>query len=213
MTVPLEKRLRKKMHVEIAKLQDEVVEILYMVNNEFILHGGTAIWRCYKGNRFSEDLDFYFQNLSQIEEKLKTKINERGLILVKYKKTKNLVFCKISNGSVEIRVEINYSARKEYVSKSFEKTDGTFMTIFTLSLNDLVLEKVNAYKNRKFIRDLYDIYHLSNEECGANASLEIKKLLTFIPKPIDENNIKVLVYSGAIPTFTHMVAELKKRFG
>ena len=74
MIIPLHKRLRKRAHVELALLQDEVMEILYGIENGLVLHGGTAIWRCYGGNRFSEDLDFYCQNTEALDKNLKTRI-------------------------------------------------------------------------------------------------------------------------------------------
>lgn len=35
------------------------METLYRIFPGGALHGGTAIWRCYSGNRFSEDVDAY----------------------------------------------------------------------------------------------------------------------------------------------------------
>lgn len=58
MEIPLEKRLKKRLHVDVGRLQDEAMEVLYSVDNTLVLHGGTAIWRCFSGNRFSEDWTF-----------------------------------------------------------------------------------------------------------------------------------------------------------
>ena len=57
--IPLNLKLRKKEHKRIAYIQDILVEELYTLFPEAIIHGGTAIWRCYNGNRFSEDVDVY----------------------------------------------------------------------------------------------------------------------------------------------------------
>ena len=66
--IPLILRLKKAMHKEVAKAQDMVVEPLYRVFNGAVLHGGTAIWRCYNGNRFSEDIDVYIpKNVDKLE--------------------------------------------------------------------------------------------------------------------------------------------------
>ena len=132
MAIPLEKRLRKRLHAETAMLQDEVMDTLYSIENKLVLHGGTAIWRCYGGNRFSEDLDFYCKDIHEIERQLNKKINERGLVLQKFKKTENLVFCKISNGTVEVRVEINFAVDKRAVARQYEKADGNLIDVFNL---------------------------------------------------------------------------------
>ena len=49
--------------LRLAELQDEVIDIIYnRVEPDATLYGGTAIWRCYGGNRFSEDIDIYLSN-------------------------------------------------------------------------------------------------------------------------------------------------------
>lgn len=213
MIIPLEKRLRKRMHVEIALLQDEVVEILYGIENDLVLHGGTAIWRCYRGNRFSEDLDFYCPKIERIEREFKDKLGERGLEVPKFKKTGNLVFCKVSNGRVEIRVEINYSAKKRGIVRPYEKTDGSFMDVLTISPEDLILEKIRAYMGRGFIRDIYDVYHLSNYLTRREmVEKEVTNFIASVKAPDDEENLKAIVYSGKIPSFKQIVDALKRRF-
>jgi len=52
--IPLHLKLKRKSHKDIARLQDIVIDVLYKIFPNAILHGGTAIWRCYNGNRFSE---------------------------------------------------------------------------------------------------------------------------------------------------------------
>jgi hypothetical protein len=55
--IPLMNRLRKEYHKKVAYAQDLLVIELYSVIPDTVLHGGTVIWRCYGGNRFSEDID------------------------------------------------------------------------------------------------------------------------------------------------------------
>lgn len=213
MAIPLEKRLRKRLHTETAMLQDEVMDTLYSIENKLVLHGGTAIWRCYGGNRFSEDLDFYCKNVHEIERQLNKKINERGIVLQKFKKTENLIFCKISNGAVEVRIEINFSATKNAVARQYEKTDGSLMDVFTLSEEELILEKISAYESRKFIRDIYDVYYLSGRiKDNAKVMNRLKKALLSLPEPVDESNLRVLLYSGAMLSFNQIRESLKRRF-
>lgn len=213
MIIPLEKRLKKKMHIEIALLQDEVLEILYNIENNLVLHGGTAIWRCYNGNRFSEDLNFYCRNIEKLERELKKKIEAQNLTILKFKKTTNLIFCKISDGNREVRLEINYAAGKTGIVKSYEKTDCSFMDVLTLSPEELILEKISAYENRRFIRDIYDVYHLSNYLTDEKkVEKKVVRLLALLMPPIDKENLKTIVYAGKIPLFEQLVEALKRRF-
>lgn len=212
MIIPLEKRLKKRLHIDVALLQDEVAEILYAVENSMVFHGGTAIWRCYGGNRFSEDLDFYCSDVAKLEQGFRKSAESRGLTVAKFKKTENLVFCKVSNGSVEVRVEVNFALVKNAVSKPFEKTDGSFMEVLTLSPEELVIEKIGAYRNRRFIRDIYDIYHLSSYVSDEKIRKKVQAFLASLEKPVDEENLKAIVYAGNVPSFEQIVAALKRRF-
>lgn len=214
MKIPLAKQLKKRLHKEIALLQDEVVDVIYLLAGKAVLHGGTAIWRCHEGNRFSEDLDFYFKIDKTFGDKLAEKLKERNLQLRKYKKTSNVVFAKISNGDVEVRLEINFNPSKQIpIVKPYEKADGSFIDVFTLSTEELLIEKINAYQSRKLIRDIYDVYHLSKYiRYDKKLKQILKNFLSKIEKPSDEENLKTIVYTGAIPSFRQILEFLKSRF-
>jgi predicted nucleotidyltransferase component of viral defense system len=214
MRIPLSKRLRKRVHIELAMLQDEVIEIFYSLcgASEPVLHGGTAIWRCYDGARFSEYLDFYGDVPDGFELALVRTLGSRGLALAKYKAAPNVIFAKISNGTVTVKLEITRRKPPEKILKRYEKTDGGSLDIYTLSPETLIEEKMAAYRGRRFIRDIYDIYHLSNH----TERRDIKGLRGFlagIEAPVDERNLRALVYTGIAPSFNEMVSALRRRFG
>jgi predicted nucleotidyltransferase component of viral defense system len=77
--LPLNKKLKKKIHKTIDLAQDILVLELYDKFPSTIIHGGTAIWRCYGNNRFSEDIDVYLPltlkatNFQEFLENLKGK--------------------------------------------------------------------------------------------------------------------------------------------
>jgi predicted nucleotidyltransferase component of viral defense system len=58
-TLPIDKKLKKKIHKTVALAQDILVLELYDKFPSAVIHGGTAIWRCYGSNRFSEEIDVY----------------------------------------------------------------------------------------------------------------------------------------------------------
>ena len=86
MHLPLKNLLRKP-QASLAQLQDEALEILYAVCPEAVLHGGTAIWRCYEGKRFSEDLDFYALPKDGLQDALIAEASKRSLKVTKFRKT------------------------------------------------------------------------------------------------------------------------------
>ena len=188
MKLPLANKLKRRLHIQMAALQDEVAAIIYAMEANAILHGGTAIWRCYDGNRFSEDLDFYIHPDSGFEEGFRNKIKERGLLLMKFKKTENAIFSKITDGFAEVRFEaIIRKTGARAAARSYEKTDGSFLDVLTLSAENLVSEKIAAYSDRRFIRDYYDIYHLLRYvKEMRRVSSEISAFLEKAAAPIDE---------------------------
>ncbi|MEM3556069.1 MAG: nucleotidyl transferase AbiEii/AbiGii toxin family protein [Candidatus Micrarchaeia archaeon] len=211
MEIPLSKRLRKRAHQEVALLQDELVEMMYAAFQQErpVLHGGTAIWRCYKGNRFSEDLDFYAREKKNFRELFFREAAARGLEVTKYKQTSNVIFAKVSNGSAEVRLEINTTKTVSGIVAEYEKVNGWRMDVLTLSPEELIREKMSAYETRRMARDIYDIYHLSRF-VG-----EVRGMREFLRKakpPVDEKNLRAVVYSGVAPSFTQMVEALSRRF-
>lgn len=208
MKIPLSNMLKKRLHLETALLQDEIVDLVYSFSQP-ILHGGTAVWRCYAGNRFSEDLDFYLPNATGFTAHFTAKVKERGLQLLKLKKTDNLIFAKVSNGLVEVRFEANFNKKVKGVVKNFEKTNGAFAPILTLAPDELIVEKMNAYRSRKFIRDIYDVFHLAKYIENKEILGDVRKFAETIEPPIDEKNLKILIYTGLSPTFDQMVENLR----
>ena len=213
MPISLFNRLRKRAHREVALLQDEAVDIVFAVSDSAVLHGGTAIWRCYKGNRFSDDLDFYLPKKNSFGQLFSEKVKSRGLLLLKFKQTENTLFAKVSNGLTEIQVEAAFRKPKSHVVAEYEKADGARMHIRTLSREDLLLEKADAFIGRRLVRDLFDVFFLSKD---AQLSGEERKTLVLLVerfrKPLDEKNLEAIVYSGIAPSAEQMMQALKARF-
>ena len=209
MKLPLAQRLRKRLHASIGLLQDELVELVYGLDNEAVLHGGTAIWRCYGGNRFSEDIDLYSKKITKgaLEEALPS----RGLDVRKLKRTENLIFCKVAGPEAEVRLELNLVANVSSVLKNYERMDGSEMPVLTLSPEDLILEKIEAYKARRYVRDIYDMYHLlplASDEGRVKKALA--GFIRTIEAPVDEAVLKTVVYAGRAPTFKEMLLALRR---
>ncbi len=212
MQIPLEKRLRKRAHKDIGLLQDELVEMLYGIAPNLVFHGGTAIWRCFSGGRFSEDLDIYIDNLPEnFEQKFTSEIKSRGLTLPKFKQTENLIFCKVEGPDAAVKVEINFAAKKKGEAVQYEKMDGSSMVVLCIPLPELVEEKAGAYLDRKFIRDIYDVFFLLPKAGKPKPNGNVIKLAKESPLPVDEDNLANLIYSGAVPTFAQMLFSIRGR--
>jgi predicted nucleotidyltransferase component of viral defense system len=211
--LPLIKKLKKKLHKTIALAQDIIVLEIYEKFPSTIIHGGTAIWRCYSSNRFSEDIDVYFP-LSLKNENFNLFLNnleKKGLKIEKFKKTSRSIFCKFLYLETTVRLEAVFKDVKNYITKKFEMSDGTFILVKTLRAEDLIKEKVLAYLKRKKVRDLYDIFFLLNFVENREEIKEVlKKLINNFEKPEDEKELKFLIISGSIPSLEEMMNEIKK---
>ncbi len=203
--------MKKKSHVEVARLQDELVSLAYALDNTCVLHGGTAIWRCYGAKRFSEDIDLYASSPGKWT-KTGEAVSRRGLTAIKLKTTDNLLFAKVRDENAEVRLEVNLSQKNKGILADYEKADGSYIQVLALPPEGLFLEKIAAYSDRRFVRDLYDLVHLGpivNEGAVLHAA---RKFAAGIPAPVDEENLKTIVYEGNIPDFEQLCASFERRW-
>lgn len=218
MEISIYNQLKKKLHKDIGFLQDEIVEVVYDVFPEIIFHGGTSIWRCYKGNRFSEDLDFYLLKDEKIKEKLLSVLSKKNLEIIKFKETENLIFSKISSNNTIVQLEIRKLSKQDPIFNKttpieYRRIDGSSITVLCLTEKDLLFEKATAYLNRKLIRDIYDVYFFSNfVSLDTLEKKDLNNIILNFKEPIDPENLKAIVYKGAIPSYFQMLNFIKKRY-
>lgn len=212
-TLPIEKKLKKRLHRNIALAQDILVMEVYNHFLNAVIHGGTAIWRCYGSNRFSEDVDVYLP--VNLEEKninrFLTGLKEKGFIVQKFKMTKNTVFSKFSYLDIIVSFEAVLKEIKNFVIKRFELVDGNFIFVNTLRPEEMIEEKVLAYLKRRKVRDLYDIFFLLNfVEEREKVRKILENFLKDFKEPEDEKELKVLIISGSVPRVEDMMEEIRR---
>lgn len=135
--------------------------------------GGTALRIIYSSPRFSEDLDFSAKkiNIRDIEQALVNTLNEieKENINVAIKEAKttsggylaSIVF--EASGTQPILIEIEISLRQAKSNGDAIAIGNNLTppyTIFSLSLQQLVDEKIQALLSRKKPRDFYDLYFI-----------------------------------------------------
>ena len=209
--IPLILKLKKQMHKDIASAQDIIVKELYNVFDKAVFHGGTVIWRCYKGNRFSEDIDVY---IPKDENKINTlflNLEKRGFIIKKKKISKNSLYSSMELNRTLVRFEALFKEQKGSL-KEYSTSDGNLIIVYTLTPEELIKEKTNAYLARLKIRDLYDIFFLLRYvQDKKHVSRELNRLIKEFKEPIDEKDLKVLIIEGLVPT-TEKMSEYITRF-
>ena len=181
--------------LKLAELQDYVIDIIYDVfQPDALLYGGTAIWRCFGGMRFSEDIDIYMDDMS---------LNNFIMALGKY----NLRLTwqdpefptriRIANNETELLLETKPGYAENEI-RTYSRSDGTTKTICVLSPTELMIRKIEAYQGRRLIRDIYDLFILTNWLNNSDyiVRTRLSRFLHEIHRPIDEGILSSLLYAG-----------------
>ena len=203
--IPIILRLKKESQKNIARAQDIIVEEAFKIFDKAVFHGGTAIWRCYKGNRFSEDVDVYIpKDLEKINLFFET-LDKRGFKTEKKKIGENSLYSSLRFNNIIVRFESLFKIAKGEL-KDYETIEGEFITVHCLKLEDIIKEKINAYSNRLKIRDLYDIFFLLRYVEDKNKIREeLNNFIRNFKKPLDEKNLKILIFDGLAPSVGQML--------
>lgn len=212
-----------------AKLQDRLIEVIYGPNgpSDATLHGGSLVWRGHGSNRFSADIDIY-SLMTNIETAFLPEVERAGLDVNKFRDTGNVIYAKFGGivediggkpfgKYVEMKVEIR-RAPVEGTIASYTNSDGRTIPIISISPDQLVQEKIIAYKGRQEVRDLYDVYHLvtvaNAVNLGENQELrsQIEEFVDFVHlnRPVNEGDLAKRIYVGNAPSFNDMLVALGK---
>jgi predicted nucleotidyltransferase component of viral defense system len=195
-----------------AILQDRAVEMVFSATSDAVLHGGTAIWRCYSGERFSKDLDFYFKKDSALQKAL-NRLAQGGLRreLLQTRKAnfglyRNYI---LRSGNIDIALQVTLNKIKGDLTR-YETSNGAYRNINSLSAERLLLEKADALSDRHKARDLYDIWILKNYDFSQKTAEILSGALTKHPKIIDFDELKHTVY-GMLPPIDAMKDDISRR--
>lgn len=181
------------------------MEEAYHFFPEAVLHGGTAIWRCYRGNRFSEDIDVYLMSKGPVDAFF-GKLEQKGFTILKKRVKENSLYSLLEFDRVQVRFEAVFTRKEGAVLKDYEMVDGNFMAVYTLSPDDLMKEKIAACVKRKKIRDLYDVFFLLRYVKAAPKDLGRIEVVTIA----DEENLPAIILSGPAPTSEDMRRYIKE---
>ena len=202
--IPLILRLKKGAHKDVAIAQDLIMQEATGIFNEGVLHGGTAIWRCYNGNRFSEDIDMYIKkDLERINLFFKN-LERSGFAISKKKIGDNSIYSELIWNRTSVRFEAIFKKANGSL-KEYETAEGTYLTVYTLTPAELIIEKIDAYVKRLKVRDLYDIFFLLKYvEDIKKIKNNLRILIKEFKKPIDEKTLKILIIEGLTPATDKM---------
>lgn len=212
MDLPISSILKRRAELETAQLEDDVVGILSGITDRMALHGGTAVWRCYNGKRFYTDVDVYIWDKG-FKEKFINAAASIGIETTKFRE-KSVTFIHVRKNGTEIKIEPRNMERSA-ILMPYSRVDGSKLNILTLSPEDLILEKVAAYSDRRAYKDLYDITVLLNsvKEPGRVRDA-LSKFTNGMEVPDEDvqsySEFKAVIYAGAVPTYQRMAEFIRR---
>jgi len=162
------------------KFELEVLDLFnsYKVTNDLVFGGGTMLRLCWGLNRFSVDLDFWLLNdvePGNLFKRISGLFQDRYRIVDAADKFYTLLFeIKSEIYPRSLKVEIRKEKKKIRVEKSiaYSKFTDRQVILNTVSLNDMLVSKIDALLVRKEIRDVFDIEFLIKKGIKADIIAE-----------------------------------------
>ncbi len=211
MQPPLQVRMKREAHRRIAAAQDIIVGAVLSVFDTAVLHGGTAIWRCYGGRRFSDDLDFYLPRDSAKLDLLFGRLSAAGFAVRKRKVGERSVYSELELDRVSVRLEATFQ-RAKGVLCDYETVEGNRITIYSLSPEAFLAEKALTYAKRRKVRDLWDLFFLAGRVGDISKVAGMGPLLKDYLPPVDGPDLKAIILEGIVPTADAMIDYLRRKW-
>ncbi|MEK6941058.1 MAG: nucleotidyl transferase AbiEii/AbiGii toxin family protein [Nanoarchaeota archaeon] len=210
--LPLSLWIKKETQRKIAQAQDIIVEEVYAIFEKAILHGGTAIWRCYAGKRFSEDIDFYFPKNKEKIDSIFQSLTNKGFQVLKKKISETSVYSELLFERTSVRLEATF-LKKEAIITDYETLNGRIIAVYSLTPEMFVIEKAHAYLKRFKIRDLWDIFFLLHLIKNNHiVKKELEHLIKNYKNPIDEADLKIIIFEGIVPSSQEMFRYITQKW-
>jgi len=150
-----------------------------------VFKGGTAIHHCFLPQyRFSEDLDFTSLDHQLSLERVVTVLESTGEFTVKKQyesdstiKIERLRYAGILSqpGAIKVEIDRKQNVVMSPVKRRYENVWGVEATVQTLTIQEIVAEKIRAAATRARYRDFYDLFLLT-EYPGVNLDNAVELL-------------------------------------
>ncbi|MGB9934684.1 nucleotidyl transferase AbiEii/AbiGii toxin family protein [Thermodesulfovibrio yellowstonii] len=165
--------------------------------DSLIFTGGTMLRLCYGLNRFSVDLDFWLYKKIDTEKYFE-KLREYLSVFYTIRDAENKFYTMLfeirgENYPRTLKIELRKKVEKVKTDMSiaYSKFSNIQVLVRTLSLEEVMKSKIEAFLNRKEIRDVFDIEFLLKKGVPLNAKKEdLQQLLEGI-KDFSKNDYSV----------------------
>lgn len=183
---------------ELQSLERFEIEVLELLNRKRLLDkltfcGGTMLRLCHNAGRYSTDLDFWMKPGIDYREyfgKIKSALAESFLVRDAENKRNTLVFeiqSEKSKRSLKIEIRKDQADFQWERKIAFSKFSTVQVAVKGLTLEQMMINKIQALLSRKQIRDCYDIEFLMRRGTALNTD---PKNLSGILGIIDGFNVR-----------------------
>jgi len=140
---------------KLYSLQDEVLERVFRVEDEFYLTGGTALSRFYQEKRYSDDLDFFTNSSTRFNFAVKNILAELSKEFTVETELDSRDF---------VRIEINGLLQVDFVNDRVPryKEPTVLKNGYKIdTIENILSNKITAVIGRDNPKDIFDIYLIS----------------------------------------------------
>ena len=142
--------------------------------------------------------------------KLFNKLEKKGFVIVKRKIGRNSLFSTLQFNRTLVRFEALFKKANGILAE-YTTAEGNLITVSTLTPENLIHEKIDAYLTRFKIRDLYDIFFLLRDvKDKTPVRSKINSFLKNFKAPVDEKELKVLILEGLVPDTRKMIDYIRQ---
>jgi predicted nucleotidyltransferase component of viral defense system len=137
---------------KLYSLQDEVLEIVFRVEDEFYLTGGTALSRFYQEKRYSDDLDFFTNSSTRFNFAVKNILLELS---------KEFTIETELDSRDFVRIEINGLLQVDFVNDRVPRYKEPIVLENGYKIDtieNILSNKITAVIGRDNPKDIFDIY-------------------------------------------------------
>ena len=143
-------------YVELYKLQDQVLDVVFSAEKIFYLTGGTCLSRFYKEKRYSDDLDFFTHHndsFLRVIREIMQLLNDE-FIVTEEVSSKDFIRLKIDN---LLQVDFVNDRVMRY-KKDIVLDNGYIIDNY----ENILANKLTAVVGRDSPKDIFDIYLITN---------------------------------------------------
>lgn len=150
--------MEKITYQKLYQLQDEVLNIVFTLENDFYLTGGTALHRFYYNGRYSDDLDFFVSNSQTFSED----INE----IIQLLKEQNYKISHIVTSRDFYRVIVNDVLQLDFVNdRVYRYKKSNLINNFRIDNKiNILTNKLTTIISRDEEKDIFDLFYLAFHE-------------------------------------------------